>query len=84
MNQQLPGKALLKFDEAHHADASSAVPLINKGIALIYLRQLPEAVEILKAASLADPTNPRVWYSLGLAVRFRRPALCAQCVSARR
>jgi tetratricopeptide (TPR) repeat protein len=68
MNQQLPGKALLKFDEAHHADASSAVPLINKGIALIYLRQLPEAVETLKAASFADPSNPRVWYSLGLAL----------------
>jgi tetratricopeptide (TPR) repeat protein len=68
MNQQIPGKALAKFEDAHRADPSSAIPLINKGIALIYLRRLPEAVEALKAASLADPKNPRVWYSLGLAL----------------
>jgi tetratricopeptide (TPR) repeat protein len=68
MNQQIPGKALIKFEDAHRADPSSAIPLINKGIALIYLRRLPEAEEALKAASLVDPTNPRVWYSLGLAL----------------
>jgi tetratricopeptide (TPR) repeat protein len=67
MNQQLPSKALVKFDEAHLADASSAIPLVNKGIALIYLRRLPEAEQVLTAASLVDPANPRVWYSLGLA-----------------
>jgi tetratricopeptide (TPR) repeat protein len=68
MNQQIPGKALIKFEDAHRADMSSAIPLINKGIALIYLRQLPEAEETLKAASLVDPENPRIWYSLGLAL----------------
>jgi len=68
MNQQIPGKALIKFEDAHRADMSSAIPLINKGIALIYLRRLPEAEEALKAASLVDPENPRVWYSLGLAL----------------
>jgi tetratricopeptide (TPR) repeat protein len=68
MNQQIPSKALIQFEDAHHADTSSAIPLINKGIALIYLRRLPEAEEALKSASLVDPTNPRVWYSLGLAL----------------
>jgi tetratricopeptide (TPR) repeat protein len=68
MNQQLPGKALLKFEDAHRADQPSPIPLINKGIALIYLRRLPEAVEALRAASGVDPANPRVWYSLGLAL----------------
>lgn len=68
MNQQIPSKALVKFEDAHHADPASGIPLINKGIALIYLRRLPEAEEALKAASLLDPKNPRVWYSLGLAL----------------
>lgn len=67
MNQQLPGKALLKFEEAHRAEPSSIIPTINKGIALIYLRRLPEAEQVLSAATTADPSNPRVWYSLGLA-----------------
>ena len=67
MNQQLPGKALVKFEEAHSADTSSPVPQVNKGIALIYLRRLPEAEQVLSAASASDPHNPRVWYSLGLA-----------------
>jgi tetratricopeptide (TPR) repeat protein len=67
MNQQLPGKALVKFENAHRADSSSPVPQVNKGIALIYLRRLPEAEQILSAASASDPKNPRVWYSLGLA-----------------
>jgi Flp pilus assembly protein TadD len=68
MNQQIPGKALAKFEDAHHADLSSAIPLLNKGIALIYLRRLPEAEEALKAASGMAATDPRVWYSLGLAL----------------
>jgi tetratricopeptide (TPR) repeat protein len=67
MDQQIPSKALIKFEDAHRMDTSSAIPLINKGIALIYLRRLPEAEETLNAASLVDPANPRVWYSLGLA-----------------
>lgn len=67
MSQQLPGKALVKFEDAHRADPSSSVPQINKGIALIYLRRLPEAEQVLSAATTSDPGNPRVWYSLGLA-----------------
>ena len=67
MNQQLTDKALQKFNDAHKADASAAVPLLNKGIALLYLRRLPEAEEALKAASALDAGNARVWYSLGLA-----------------
>ncbi|MFL6304624.1 MAG: FG-GAP-like repeat-containing protein [Candidatus Sulfotelmatobacter sp.] len=68
MNQQLPGKALIQFEDAHRAATNSAVPLINKGIALIYLRRLPEAEDTLHSASLLDPKNPRAWYSLGLAL----------------
>jgi tetratricopeptide (TPR) repeat protein len=68
LNQQLPSKALIQFEDAHHAAPHSAIPVINKGIALIYLRRLPEAEETLKSASLLDPENPRVWYSLGLAL----------------
>jgi tetratricopeptide (TPR) repeat protein len=67
MNQQLPGKALAKFEEAHRADPSAPIPRINQGIALIYLRRLPEAEQVLTAVSSSDPKNPRVWYSLGLA-----------------
>lgn len=67
MNQQFTDKALQKFEEAHKKDIGAAVPLLNKGIALLYLRRLSEAEEALKAASLLDATNARVWYSLGLA-----------------
>ena len=68
MNQQIPGKALAKFEDAHRVDPSSAIPLLNKGIALIYLRRLPEAEQALTAASVKAPADPRVWYSLGLAL----------------
>jgi len=68
MNQQIPGKALVKFEDAHRADPSSAIPMLNKGIALIYLRRLPEAEQALTAASVKAPVDPRVWYSLGLAL----------------
>src|ERR1700747_1578157 len=40
MNQQLLEKALAKFDEAHKLDPTSAVPILNQGIALLYLRKL--------------------------------------------
>ena len=33
MNQQLMEKALAKFDEAHKIDPTSAVPILNQGIA---------------------------------------------------
>ena len=66
MNQQLTEKAIAKFEEAHTADPSSAIPVMNKGIALVYLRKLPEAEEALKQAAAMDPSNPRTWYSLGI------------------
>src|SRR5580658_9311762 len=55
MNQQLTEKAIAKFDEAHAADPRNAIPLMNKGIALVYLRKLPEAEEALKQAAAIDP-----------------------------
>ena len=66
MNQQLTEKAIAKFDEAHAADPSSAIPVMNKGIALVYLRKIPEAEVALKQAATMDPNNPRTWYSLGI------------------
>jgi len=67
MGQQFTEKALQKFEEAHKADPASAIPLLNKGIALLYLRRLPEAEETLKQATMVDPDNVRIWYCLGLA-----------------
>ncbi|NYF78090.1 FG-GAP-like repeat-containing protein [Granulicella arctica] len=67
MNQQLLAKALAHFEQAHKADPNSIIPVINKGLALIYLRRLPEADATLVAASTMAPSNARVWYSLGLA-----------------
>jgi len=67
MNQQLTDKALQKFEDAHKADVAAPIPLLNKGIALLYLRRLSEAEEALRSATAAAPNEPRGWYSLGLA-----------------
>ena len=67
MNQQLLAKALAHFEEAHKADPTAIIPVLNKGLALIYLRRLPEADATLEALSATAPSNARVWYSLGLA-----------------
>ncbi|WP_082125572.1 FG-GAP-like repeat-containing protein [Silvibacterium bohemicum] len=66
MNQQLTEKALAKFEAAHTADPSAVVPVVNKGIALLYLQKIPDAEEALKQAAAADPNNARTWYALGL------------------
>ena len=83
MNQQIPGKALAKFEDAHRADPSSAIPLLNKGIALIYLRRLPEAEQALTAASVKAPADPRsLVQPWSRSFRFRRSGICSQGVSA--
>ncbi|WP_348268879.1 FG-GAP-like repeat-containing protein [Edaphobacter paludis] len=66
MGQQFTEKALQKFDEAHKNDPTSAVPMLNQGIALLYLRKLPEAEAVLKQAATNNPQNVRIWYCLGL------------------
>ena len=66
MNQQLLAKALAHFEEAHKADPTAIIPMLNKSLALIYLRRLPEADATLETLSATAPSNPRVWYSLGL------------------
>ncbi|MGH9586759.1 MAG: FG-GAP-like repeat-containing protein [Acidobacteriaceae bacterium] len=66
MNQQLTQKAALKFEDAHKADPSSAIPVLNNGIAQLYLQKLPEAEAILKKATAMDAHNPRAWYALAL------------------
>ena len=67
MNQQLPEKAQHAFAQANHADATRVIPLVNEGLAYLYLRQLPEAKVILKQATVQDPRSVRAWYSLGIA-----------------
>ena len=67
MNQQLLEKALDHFAQAGKSAPTSVTPMLNKGLALIYLGRLPEAEQILEAASVTAPLNPRVWYVLGLA-----------------
>ena len=66
MNQQLTEKAAAKFAEAHAADPKSAIPMLNEGIALLYLQKLPEAEKTLRQAATMAPDNPRTWYNLGL------------------
>ena len=67
MNQQFTEKALNKFVEAAHADTDAVVPLVNEGLAYLYLRKLPESEETLKKATALDPQSVRAWYSLGVA-----------------
>ena len=66
MNQQLTEKALQKFEDAHKTDPSAVIPVVNEGIALLYLQRLPEAEAALKQATTMDPNNAHAWYALGL------------------
>lgn len=66
MGQQFTDNALQKFDEAHKKDSTSSIPMLNQGIALLYLRKLPEAEATLKQAATVDHKNVRIWYCLGL------------------
>ena len=70
MNQQLAEKAVASFDQAHQADPSSPLVLINKGIGELYLQKLPEAEQTLGDAEKLAPENPRVWYVEGLLARM--------------
>jgi tetratricopeptide (TPR) repeat protein len=69
MDQQLQEKAVAKFDAAFQADPTMVTAEINKGIALLYLGRLPESEKALEQAATLAPTNPRVWYNLGLVRR---------------
>lgn len=66
MNQQLPDKALERFSEAHKLDPHAPEPLINQGIALLYLHRVKAAEEVFSEATQVAGTNPRSWYGLGL------------------
>ncbi len=67
MNQQLTEKAAAKFAEAEAADSAAAIPVLNRGIALLYEEKLGEAEQELRLAAQRSPNDPRVWYNLGLA-----------------
>jgi Tfp pilus assembly protein PilF len=69
MNQQLLEKAIDKFGEAYRLDRSLTVAELNRGIALLYLQRLPEAMTALQHAAVQAPNNPRIWYVFGLLYR---------------
>jgi hypothetical protein len=66
MNQQFAEKALHQFQDAYQTQSSGVIPLVNEGIAYLYLRKLPEAEETLNKAVALDPKSLRGWYSLGI------------------
>jgi tetratricopeptide (TPR) repeat protein len=69
MSQQLLEKAIDKFSEAYRLDPSLTAAELNKGIALLYLQRLPEAMIALQHAGAQAPMDPRVWYVFGLLYR---------------
>jgi tetratricopeptide (TPR) repeat protein len=69
VDQQFLDKAANAFAEASKADPNLALAKVNQGIVLLYLERLPEAEAVLRAAALAAPHDPHVWYALGLLYR---------------
>ena len=69
MNQQKGEDALAQFKLAIAADPSLAVPYMNAGIVDLVLQHLPESKAELDRAAKIDPSNPRIWYNLGLLER---------------
>lgn len=69
MNQQLTEKALQQFEEAHKANPALLLPILNKGIALLYLQKYADAATALEQAARLDPKDAWVWYSLALVHR---------------
>src|SRR5208283_3419434 len=59
-------QAVEEFEQALKADPDLTVAELNKGIALLNLQKLPEAERALDTAAAKEPSNPRVWYNLGL------------------
>jgi hypothetical protein len=57
-DQQLPEKAIAKFDAAHAADPSAAAPVLNKGIGLLDLQRLDESEAALRQAVGLDAHDP--------------------------
>ncbi len=67
MNQQLPEKALHAFEQANRDNSAAVIPVVNEGLAYIYLRQLSDAKVALNKATALDAKSVRAWYSLGIA-----------------
>jgi tetratricopeptide (TPR) repeat protein len=66
MDQQRPQDALKAFEEAAAADATSYIPRVNQGIALLNMQRMDEVRKILTDASEAAPGDAHIWYNLGL------------------
>jgi len=69
VGQQFLDRAVTTFAAAAQADPSLTLAKVNEGIALMYLQKLPEAEKLLDAAAVEDPTDPHIWYALGLLYR---------------
>ncbi len=69
MSQSLLDRASTTFAEAYKTDPSLTLAETNQAIALIYLQRFAEAQPLLEAAARATPSDPHVWYALGLLYR---------------
>lgn len=52
------------------ADPNGCATALGYGRALLAAAQFPEAIEVVKSALLAHPTEPRLWTTLGLALTY--------------
>src|SRR5260370_5940240 len=66
MSQQQLERAEQKFSDAYQLNSKLTVAKSNQGIALLYLRHLPEAQAALELATAKAPSDPHAWYALGL------------------
>jgi tetratricopeptide (TPR) repeat protein len=66
MSQQQLERAEQKFSDAYQLNSKLTVAKANQGIALLYLRHLPEAQAALELATAKAPSDPHAWYALGL------------------
>ncbi len=62
-------KALGRFQTACVMNPASDTGCLNMGIALLSMRRLNDAHNILAKSAQRDPQNPRAWFNLGLVER---------------
>src|ERR1700690_71833 len=70
MNQQLLERASAKFADAYQLDPALVRAEVNRGVARIYLKKMPEAKQALEQAAAQDPKDPHIWYALGILYRI--------------
>ena len=66
MDRQEQKQALAEFNKSWTLDPHLYAARLNQAVALLNLQQYSQAQSILNEAAKREPTNPRVWYNLGL------------------